>query len=555
MRSTLRVLVATLLLLVANTAMAATGRYRITLDLAPQEDAAQVARQIEAITRGKIESAPGDGSASFVLVASDAAVKTISTYPRVAAVEDLGPTPASSSTWTTGTYAYDGSGNVKSITRSAFTERYVYDAFGRLASGTAGPGRSQAYTYDRFGNLLTITTDAATTIKLGIDSESNQMDETGSEYNITATYDDAGRLTAVPSLGYSFTYDGLDTLIESTVDQRKVHLYTASDERVASVSIVGGAPSTWEWTIRDPEGKVLRRLTKAPGGTLTWAEDYIYRGSQMLAAEVTGGEKRRQFHSDHLGTPRLITGNGGTQIGLHSYYPFGVEVTSGQEEEKKKFTGHERDSSATDYMHARYYSPGWGRFLSVDPYLDIEQTMKNPQKWNRYAYVRNNPIRYTDPTGMDEDIGPETATIVNNSQQTVWIAFDADQMGPGGTNLDVRIPLKPGESSAKFTTDADAVIVAPGQKINGESGGAFKVRFGTVTVEGGKKGELKLQTNVVQKADPGQGHQQKPQQQWALRKEDVKNQDKTRQETARTKPERERRIKEREERKPWWRIF
>jgi RHS repeat-associated protein len=40
-----------------------------------------------------------------------------------------------------------------------------------------------------------------------------------------------------------------------------------------------------------------------------------------------------------------------------------------------------------------------GRFLSVDPVLEIEKAMHNPQMWNRYAYVTNNPMRYTDPTG------------------------------------------------------------------------------------------------------------------------------------------------------------
>ena len=379
MTATSRSVLAFLLLLIADAAFAAVGRYRVTLDLPPHEDAAQVARQIESVTRGRIESAVEDGASVFVLVASDAAIRTISNYPKVAAVENLGPVPnASPATWTTGTYAYDGSGSIKSIARSNFTERYVYDAFGRLVSGTAGTGRSQSYTYDRFGNILTITTDGGTTVRLASNSESNRMDKGGTEYNVTAEYDLAGRLTRVPSLGYSFIYDGLDTVTESTVGQRKVYLYTGNDERVASVSIVNGAAATWDWTIRDPEGKVLRRFTKPPGGTLAWTEDYVYRGSQMLAADVAGPERRRQFHPDHLGTPRLITGNGGAQLGLHTYYPFGVEVTSGQEGELKKFTGHERDNSATDYLHARYYGTGWGRFLSVDPKLDLKRTFAKP---------------------------------------------------------------------------------------------------------------------------------------------------------------------------------
>jgi RHS repeat-associated protein len=69
-----------------------------------------------------------------------------------------------------------------------------------------------------------------------------------------------------------------------------------------------------------------------------------------------------------------------------------------------KYIGHERDSvmgneftDTLDYMHARYYSASVGRFLSVDPALDLKKTLPSPQAWNRYAYVRNNPLRYIDP--------------------------------------------------------------------------------------------------------------------------------------------------------------
>lgn len=48
-------------------------------------------------------------------------------------------------------------------------------------------------------------------------------------------------------------------------------------------------------------------------------------------------------------------------------------------------------------MHARYCSPLLGRFLSVDPGLG---NSVQPQSWNRYTYVRGNPLKYTDPTGQ-----------------------------------------------------------------------------------------------------------------------------------------------------------
>jgi RHS repeat-associated protein len=50
-----------------------------------------------------------------------------------------------------------------------------------------------------------------------------------------------------------------------------------------------------------------------------------------------------------------------------------------------------------DYAHARYYQPGFGRFMSVDP---LAGDVGDPQSLNLYSYVRNNPINFIDPTGM-----------------------------------------------------------------------------------------------------------------------------------------------------------
>src|SRR5205823_3066557 len=113
------------------------------------------------------------------------------------------------------------------------------------------------------------------------------------------------------------------------------------------------------------------------------------------------------FHLDHLGTPRLVTNANGGKIGYHAYYPFGGEIDLNPfeaPENKLKFTAHARDTGrnggiSLDYMHARSYSADVGRFLSIDPVLDAKNAIHNPQQWNRYSYVYNNPLNWTDPTG------------------------------------------------------------------------------------------------------------------------------------------------------------
>ena len=64
-------------------------------------------------------------------------------------------------------------------------------------------------------------------------------------------------------------------------------------------------------------------------------------------------------------------------------------------------TGKERDKeTALDYFAARYFSGAQGRFTSPDaPFAD--QHPEDPQSWNMYAYVRNNPLKNTDPNGRD----------------------------------------------------------------------------------------------------------------------------------------------------------
>ncbi len=66
-----------------------------------------------------------------------------------------------------------------------------------------------------------------------------------------------------------------------------------------------------------------------------------------------------------------------------------------------RYTGKERDAeSGLDYFGARYYASTMGRFLNPDPQGNSYADFSNPQSWNMYLYVLNNPLKYTDPTGM-----------------------------------------------------------------------------------------------------------------------------------------------------------
>ena len=132
----------------------------------------------------------------------------------------------------------------------------------------------------------------------------------------------------------------------------------------------------------------VERLSAASGVT-----KYYYFGSQRVAMQTASGIT--YLHADHLASTSVTSGAvSSTQV----YYPYGsVRAMTGSAPTDFGFTGQRLDSSsALMYYGARYYDAALGRFVTAD---SVVPQADNPQSLNRYAYVLNNPIRYTDPTG------------------------------------------------------------------------------------------------------------------------------------------------------------
>jgi RHS repeat-associated protein len=343
-------------------------------------------------------------------------------------------------TWTSGQYLYDGSGNVYAIGTTAspngdgMNTTYTYDATSRLLGVNAqrstpyAPGvpRTESYVYDVYGNMLGGTRKDGTAINYSVDG-GNHLIGAGIQY------DPAGNLTAYAGETYSWDATGMMTGKDHDYTWHDLYIYTPDDERIGV-----RAGDTWTWSFRDAQARVLRQVQSSYTNAAvdwTWTEDYVYSDRALVAAKrpaVQGGD--RHFHLDHLGTPRMITNASGVALGQHDYSPYAIELTSAHQEvtagrdreEPRQFTGHERDvnppllsESALDYMHARYYNPAMGRFLSVDT---VAGDPEHPQLWNRYAYVANNPLRQVDPTGRcgeDADfVGPRIPCADPRAEQS-----------------------------------------------------------------------------------------------------------------------------------------
>jgi RHS repeat-associated protein len=112
--------------------------------------------------------------------------------------------------------------------------------------------------------------------------------------------------------------------------------------------------------------------------------------------------------ADILGSVRAVTDQNGDVTECYDYLPFGRIIGTSINDRSssciyvdnslpQKFTGKERDETGLDYFGARYFSGAMGRFTSADP---LGGKLTDPQTLNRYSYVRNNPVNFTDPSGM-----------------------------------------------------------------------------------------------------------------------------------------------------------
>lgn len=232
-------------------------------------------------------------------------------------------------------------------------------------------------------------------------------------------WDPADRLmaawsSATPTDAYAFAYD-------------------AGGERVPKYRVDVGAVAEATFFIRDEGGNVLSEFVWVPlagtPDTGSWSRtaDHVYLGRNEIVRldhVPLGGnqfeERLTTLVLDHLGSTRREIGSGGTTASLE-FRPFGEMVVSqggSLKNNARLFTAHEREFVGDeqvgdpllglDYMHARYYSSGLGRFLSVDP---VGGKVGSSQGWNRYAYVMNSPLLLVDPSGADEEDRIEVSPI------------------------------------------------------------------------------------------------------------------------------------------------
>jgi RHS repeat-associated protein len=384
-------------------------------------------------------------------------------------------------------YVYDGAGMISAIGPDTFR----YDHAARLLRATVG-GQPEQYVYDGFGNL---TRNGARV---------NDVDTASNRVKPPFVYDPSGNVVQMPDGRPSFAGSNLtfvfDALNQMTfVDGAslgRAFVYDAGDQRVGIIDYKAAGGRRELWSLRDQSNSVLRdfQRTFAPSGLSQWSwmKDYVYRGSLLCNTISSAGV--RDIHVDHLGSVRIVTdGNGQLVAGESSsgtkYWPFGNLVFNRTLDERLAFTGHERDDDGTtagqadfDYMHARYYSPAAGRFLSID---SNDGKPELPQSWNRFAYVRNHPLTSIDRDGNSDVIYSQRdheLVVFNDEGFPVLEGRAANNVCSNATGTLPTTGVEPGEYTF---VDRSAAGGHVGQADTGPYGGAGIFHIDTFTDSGG----------------------------------------------------------------------
>ncbi|GAA2109654.1 RHS repeat-associated core domain-containing protein [Streptomyces synnematoformans] len=330
------------------------------------------------------------------------------------------------------TYSYDEIGNITSVSDVNRTgtdnQCFTYDYLGRLTeawteadqtcqsapspAAVGGPAAYwQSFTYDKAGNRTTHT-------------DHNPAGDTTQDVTHTYSYPSPGQpqphtLTDVTSTGPagtstdSYTYDETGNTTTRTLSGDTQTLTWDAEGHLASVTEPDGTGGTQSTAyLYDADGNRLigrtptettlylghTEITLAKGATTTQATRYYDLGDGHQAVQEDDGSVWFTV-ADHHGTGQLAINADTLDLQRRRELPFGTP--RGEEPAdwpgSKGFVGGTTDTTTgLTHLGAREYDPTTGRFISVDPLMDLT----DPQQWHGYAYANNNPVTHADPTGL-----------------------------------------------------------------------------------------------------------------------------------------------------------
>jgi RHS repeat-associated protein len=279
-------------------------------------------------------------------------------------------------------------------TSDSQTCTYTYDGLARTSgtSCSSSPAWSQTFTYDAFGNITksgsisfapsyTFSSGANTSqffsipgVTVAYDQNGNLLTDNLNKYTWDPNWGNMLPVTPQPTGStVTATYDAMGRMVEQ---------YNGSAYAQILYSPVGKTALMNATTLK-------KAFVPLPGGGTA-----IYNSSGLSYYR----------HSDWLGSSRLTSTQGARLYSSQAYAPFGEQYatfpTAGSLD--PSYTGQNSDTVPSLYdFPFREHSMSQGRWISPDPAGAAAVSIANPQTWNRYAYVANNPLIFLDPTGMN----------------------------------------------------------------------------------------------------------------------------------------------------------
>jgi len=313
-------------------------------------------------------------------------------------------------------------------TQKQWQQNFTYDSIGRLSSARefrgdnpdpSGQSYLTNYDYDLFGNRYQKQSRNGGNPFTQIWTEDSDINQLTNRIASGVSYDDAGNvLTDQKFRQLKFQYDANNRQKQSSnLDDTGAvaSVYDAGGQRVAT-QIAGALTNV---LVYDAMGKLVAE----------YGSSSTTNGTQYVMA-------------DHQGSTRAVMKGSGTAgelvVSRHDYLPFGEELYAGvgmratnqsyniADSVRQKYAGMETDG-ATGMAHTlwRNYDQSSGRWTAPDPYGG-SMTVADPQSFNRYSYVNNDPVNQVDPSGlMLSDIGI-VQTEDEQYARTLQGASDAD---------------------------------------------------------------------------------------------------------------------------------
>ncbi|PHS71316.1 MAG: hypothetical protein COB22_07365 [Cycloclasticus sp.] len=278
-------------------------------------------------------------------------------------------------------------------------ETFNYDNLNRMVSSAVYDQAAKTYSYDTLGNITSKTGVGSYTYAQNAGPHAvTSVDNNGTISNYA--YDANGSM--ISGAGRNIVYNSFNKptqLSNASADIR--FSYGADRSRVTRQNTVTGELRHYVGSLF--ERKVLAGLTtythyiKAAGSTVA-----------IVNSKSDGSNTTHYLHKDHLGSIATISDAQGLVVESQSYDAHGKRRNADWSDisgnpapstsTDRGFTGHEHiDEVGLIHMNGRVYDATLGRFISADPNI---QAPYNAQNFNRYTYVLNNPLSYTDPSGF-----------------------------------------------------------------------------------------------------------------------------------------------------------